>query len=176
LGDQAVTAGRRRRLQCADEAARLRRGARLALQRGDRDGGLLAGDMLALVIAEPRQDVAHFFSVLLSASGSGGGGSWVISIRRASAARALPLSIASAAIFAPSRRSAALSATTSAAAAFISTISRNAPGAPLRTARNATALVVGSSPFRSSSFARERPASSGVISKCRSLPPEASDT
>ena len=161
LGDQRVVAAGDAAL---DRARRSRAAARRALASassvGERARALGGGDLLALV----GFDLARECRVMLASARS--------TPRSAGRARpsAAPLSIDLAASAAPSFRSLALPATISAAAALSSATSRKAPGLPLSTSSSALALCAASPPRSASGLARGRPASSGVISKVRTLP------
>jgi hypothetical protein len=83
------------------------------LDLGERAGDLAGGDVGEFVLADRREDVANGVAVPLDCAES-----------RVALSRAAPESMLSRAISAPSRRVAARSATTSAAAAFSTTASR----------------------------------------------------
>src|SRR5262249_30873735 len=126
----------------------------LLLAFGLRALGLAFGHVPSLVVDDLCQRVAHA----------------QILTRVSSAFNALPLSIESIAIAAPSFRSRAAPATIRAAALFSNTISRNLSRRPDSTKRMAAALWSGSPPFSSASVARGTPISSGAISTSCTLP------
>ena len=92
--------------------------------------------------------------------------SWVRLLKSRSFSRVVrtaPESIASAAREVPSLKSAAMPATTRAAAALSRTTSRRGPGSPLKMAVRMTAFAGASPPSGSRRSLRGSPASSGVI-------------
>src|SRR5262245_23453279 len=108
------------------KAARRRRGSRRLLDLGERARALGGRDLLALVFFDLRQDVGH--------------DSFDTAISRSSRPSASAESSDFAATMRPSFRSFALPATTMAAAAFKSAMSRNGPFLPLSTSLSAAAL------------------------------------
>ena len=99
-----------------------------------------------------------------------------ISVNSSSFLPAAPESIASSACLAPSRKSSAHPAATSAAAALITTTFRLAPRLPPSTARIISAFSAASPPAISSTGARSTSKSSGVTVKLRTSVPRTSAT
>src|SRR5690606_25667208 len=118
LGDQGRAAGLGETAgQGGAETARGRGLAGTRFDRVLRYGGLAGGDILALVGGDAVQNVAHQAS-------SSSIGAWETRTSSARAGAARPSSMTAAAISAPDFRSSARSATTRAAAAVSSTMSR----------------------------------------------------
>src|SRR5690606_24946838 len=165
LGDEREGAMRVLGLQCLTKAAGSGDVGSTSLDLSERKGCLRGSDFLALVGFDLAQDVGHALPPRFDTS-----------ISFSSFACAAPLSMASVASLMPSFRSAAFAATTSAAAAFSTAISRYGHVSPARTPRNALALCSASAPLRSACVTRARPTCSGVTSKVRIWPLRTSAT
>src|SRR3974390_2504468 len=159
LGNEGVVAAGKPALDRAGETARRRGRLCFGFEYGQWLLAFGGGDLVALVRLDLFQDVGHHDTVLLETA-----------IRRSRRPSASPLSIALAARARASWRSPALRATISVAAALRMATSRNGPGLPFNTSSSAAALCDASPPRKASGLARRRPASSGAISKVRTLP------